>query len=111
MKRLFLLLILLWSIVCTCSSCTLHLGDVNIQLPWWLMTVLIVIPSLLITGFVTWCNVSDDAKTFYVCEHCHHRFKPGWRVLYSPHFGNDYIFKCPFCNKRASCSPSYNQDD
>ncbi len=103
--------VLLPSMVMLFSSCTLHLGEYNINLPWQVMTILVVIPSLLITFFVAWGSTEKNRKGFYVCSHCQHRFKPGWRVLYSPHVNDEYVLTCPHCGKRDWCSMSYDQEE
>ncbi len=107
----WLVIVLIGIMLCTFTSCTLHLGDTNIELPWWAVTVVSVIPALLIVGVVAWGTVSDNAKSFYVCPHCHHRFKPGLRVLYSPHVNDEYCLTCPHCGKRDFCSMSYDQSE
>ncbi len=93
-----------------CSSCTVHLGDQSMDLPWWLVTVLSIIPALLIVALVAWGTVGENAKAFYVCPHCHHRFKPGWRIVFRPHVMDEYSLKCPHCGKRGMCSMSYDQE-
>ncbi len=75
------------------------------------MTILVVIPSLLIAAFFVWCSVCHNAKAVYVCEHCQHRFKAGWKVLFSLHVNDDYVLKCPHCGKRDFCHMSYDQEE
>lgn len=92
------------------SSCAVHLGDTTLDLPWWMVTMLSVIPALLIVVLVAWATVGKNAKSYYVCPHCHHRFKPGWRIVFSFHVMDEYSLKCPHCGKRDMCSMSYDQE-
>ncbi len=104
-------LFLIIGILLFCSGCTLNLGETTIDVPWPVITVLVVIPSLLPAAFFIWCGTHHNAHATYVCPHCHHRFKPRWRVLYSPHINDDYVLRCPHCKTRDLCSMSYDQEN
>ncbi len=108
-KRIGMLLVV--GMMLLCSSCTLNMGDTHVDLPWPIMTAFMLAPTLLITFIVVWCTTSDNRKNIYVCPHCHHRFKPGVRVIWSPHVMDEYSLKCPRCGKRDWCSMSYDQND
>lgn len=103
--------ILFFGMMMSFSSCTVHLGEINIDVPWWVVTIFVVIPSLTIACIAAWFGTRKNRKAIYVCQHCQHRFKPGWHVLYSLHANDDYLLTCPHCKQRDWCSMSYNQED
>ena len=92
------------------SSCAVHVNGATVMMPWQMVTLLSVIPSLLIIVTVVWLTTAENRKALYVCPHCHHRFKPGWRVVFAPHVMDEYALTCPHCGKRDWCSMSYDQD-
>jgi len=103
--------VLMLGIMLLFSSCTLNLGDTHIDLPWWAMMLLVVIPSTVMGLIIAWCGTHKNRNGIYVCPHCGHRFKPGVRILWSLHVMDEYLLRCPQCKKRDWCSLSYDQDE
>ena len=51
------------------------------------------------------------SRTIFVCDECGCRFRLKWyKYLLALHMNDDRYLKCPKCNKKGWCSPSYNQD-
>lgn len=92
------------------TSCKWNLGETSVEMPWWWMLGVVILPSLIIAALVIGITAENVRKTVYVCPHCGGRFKPGWRGVFAPHIQDEYKLKCPHCQKRDWCSPSYKQE-
>ena len=52
-----------------------------------------------------------SGKTPNPCIKCNKHFKPKWwRCMFSLHFNDNRVLRCPHCNNVGMCSLSYNQD-
>lgn len=111
MKKLLLSYIAFVSMIFT--GCEIHFADgTRYDVPWWFVFCFITLPFL-IAGTIFF--ISQMPKNFWaVCQKCGTKFYVKKRVIHlssatPEHF--DFITKCPHCQKRTTCTRSYDQDE
>ena len=105
-KRIFALVLIVVILCCLCG-CSVNWGGKTYNLPWQLVAVFVV-PFSAICFIIGGVHIS---KKRFVCPKCNKHFKPKWwRCMFSLHFNDNRVLRCPHCNNVGMCSLSYNQD-
>lgn len=82
------------------SSCDAHIGSKHIDLPWWVI-VLIIASSV---GISLFAANHEITKNKYKCKECGKTFYPTMRqAVFSLHAGDERVFKCPHCGRKGFC--------
>ena len=71
---------------------------------------MIVFMSLVVLALVlTWiADGKSVAKKTFVCDNCGKEFSPNWwKAGFSPHIGENTVLKCPHCQTKGLCPPTY----
>lgn len=109
MKRI--IFALLTGVLSLClTSCRVNWFDEHYNVPWWVITVPVVIFILIV------CTAEGKhiASKKYTCPNCNKQFYPKWwKAAVSIHdHGNNYrVFKCPHCGKKGFCPVSRETDE
>lgn len=92
-------LIILTFLSCTVLvSCDAHFGSAHYDVPWWVVSVFIVIIFAIATRCLTFGK--------YCCPKCGTEFSPkrfDVSAWFSAPNSSDRVLKCPCCKRRGSC--------
>ena len=100
MKKIFSILILIFLMLVTLTSCEVHWFDKSYDVEWYVIAIPVTVFSVIVFGI----GGTVISKKKYVCPECRHKFHPSfWVSVVSVHVGSDRYFKCPRCGKRSFC--------
>lgn len=89
------------------TACKLRFGDTLYEVPWWVILVLLCAVLLIILVPA----LKNTRRVWFTCPGCNRKFKPSSAVLlFSLHANDHCVLKCPHCNQRHMCAPSYDQE-
>ncbi len=73
-----------------------------IQMPNWLIILLIVIASIIFAYGMTYAIKIEQTAGYYECGKCHHKYIPTYQnVFFAMHIGRTRYMKCPKCNEKS----------
>lgn len=96
MRKTFISVTLLCSMLVLLASCQVNWFDKHYEVSWWV----IAIPAVIV--FV-WAGKHIASKK-YICSKCNGAFYPKWwKAAISLHVNDDRVFKCPHCGNKGFC--------
>lgn len=108
MIKKLLSVFLLFIITITLSSCQVNWFDQHYDVPWWVITLPVVIFCAIVWIFAG----KHIASKKYICPKCNKTFYPKWwKAAISIHMNSERVFKCPHCGRKGFCHISGKKED
>jgi len=105
-RKIFSLFVLLCITTTSLTSCKVNWFDKQYDVPWWAITIPVVIFSAIV-----WIAAGKYiASKKYVCPKCNKAFYPKWwKAAISVHINDDRVFRCPHCGRKGFCHIEKNE--
>ena len=95
MKKMFMSLSIILSMILMLTSCDVHFGSKHYDVAWWV----IAIPVCLFSMIMLYAGGKHISNHEFVCPECNKTFHPKWWVAaLSLHINDNRYFKCPHCH-------------
>lgn len=77
------------------------------MLIFWIIFALIIALVLMLGWIIDGKSI---AKKTFVCGNCGKEFSPKWwKAGFSVHMGENTVLKCPHCETKSFCPPTYRK--
>ncbi|MBE6671495.1 MAG: hypothetical protein E7593_04750 [Ruminococcaceae bacterium] len=107
-KKILFLVFLLCIMTAFLTSCQVNWFDTSYDVPWWVITLPVLIFSLIV-----WIVAGKHiASKKYICPKCNQTFYPKWwKAAISIHSNDKRVFRCPHCGRKGFCHVSRERND